>query len=117
MTLVLDSDDNIAYSALVIGAPTLAAILISMLHCHILSGYPTGKKASSESISIFRYLLIFSSFSAVIGNIVQVYGIENNSIEFTVSGHTSGRCLNLIQLSHCSIGKINAAYVYSHLSF
>lgn len=93
VTLVLDSDENIAYSALVIGAPTLAAIIISMLHCHILSGYPTRNGSSDENISNFRSLLIFSSLSAVIGNIVEVYGIENTSIKYTVSGNVSLRSL------------------------
>ena len=85
MTLVLNSDENIAYSALVIGAPTLSAIIISMLHCHVLSGYSTRKESSNENISLFRYLLILSSLSAVIGNVVQVYGIEHTSITLTVS--------------------------------
>lgn len=85
MTLVLDSDESIAYSALVIGAPTLAAIIISMLHCHILSGYSRRRETSNENISIFRNLLIVSCLFAVIGNIVQVYGIESTSIKLTVS--------------------------------
>ena len=88
VTLVLDSDENIAYSALVIGAPTLGAILISMLQCHIISGYPTRMESNTEKISMFRSLLIFSCLGAVIGNIVQVYGIENTSIKFTVSGNS-----------------------------
>jgi hypothetical protein len=96
VTLVLNSDENIAYSALVIGAPTVSAIIISMLHCRFLSGYSTRKDPSNENISIFRYLLIFSSLSAVIGNIVQVYGIVNTSIEFTVSGNFSLRSLRYV---------------------
>ena len=85
VTLILDSDDNIAYSALIIGAPTLAAIIVSMIHCHILSGYSTRKEPNSENIALFRYLLIFSCLSAIVGNIVQVYGIEHSSITLTVS--------------------------------
>ena len=81
----MDSDDNIAYSALIIGAPTLAAIIVSMIHCHILSGYSTRKEPNSENIALFRYLLIFSCLSAIVGNIVQVYGIEHSSITLTVS--------------------------------
>ena len=89
MTLVLNSDENIAYSALVIGAPALSAIIISMLHCHVLSEYYTKKESSNENISIFRYLLMLSSLCAVMGNVVQVYGIEHNSIELTVSENIS----------------------------
>lgn len=97
VTLVLDSDENIAFSALVIGAPTLGAILISMLHCHIISGYPTRMESNSEKISMFRLLLILSCLSAIIGNIVQVYGIENTSIKLTVSE------ILIITCSHCFI--------------
>jgi hypothetical protein len=82
---VLNSDENIAYSALVIGAPAISAIIISMLHCHVLSEYYSKKESSNENISIFRYLLMLSSLCAVMGNVVQVYGIEHNSIELTVS--------------------------------
>lgn len=85
MTLVLDSDENIAYSALVIGAPTLSAILVSMLHCHFLSEYTTRKESNDENVSIFRILLLFSCLSAVVGNIVQAYGIKHTSIQLTVS--------------------------------
>ena len=42
---------------------------------------------------MFRFLLIFSCLSAVIGNVVQIYGIENTSIKFTVSAKF--RCLFL----------------------
>jgi hypothetical protein len=85
VTLVLDSDDSIAYSALIIGAPIFSAIIVAAIHCHILSGYTTSKQTNSENIALFRYLLIFSCLSAIVGNIVQVYGIENDSISLTVS--------------------------------
>jgi len=86
VTFVLDSDESIAYSALVIGAPTLSAIMISMIHCRILSGYSTRKVSNKENINLFRYLLIFSSLSAIAGNAVQVYAIENQSIGLSILG-------------------------------
>ena len=86
----MDSDDGLAYSALVIGAPTLSAIIISMLHCHVLSGYSTRKEASNENIAFFRRLLICSCLMAVVGNIVQIYGIENTSTTLTVSENNLG---------------------------
>lgn len=85
MTLVLDSDIDIAFSALIIGAPILSAIIAAVIHCHILSGYTTRKEANDENIALFRRLLICSCLSAIVGNIVQIYGIENNSVFLTVS--------------------------------
>lgn len=87
MTLALESDDSIAYSALIIGAPIFSAIIVAAIHCHILSEYTTSKQTNSENIALFRYLLIFSCLIAIVGNIVQVYGIENNSISLTVSNN------------------------------
>ena len=85
VTFVLDSDENIAYSALVIGAPALSAIIISMIHCCILSGYSARQVINKENIDLFRCLLIFSCLSAIVGNLVQIYGIEHQSIAFSVS--------------------------------
>mmetsp|Transcript_3942 Transcript_3942/g.4382 ORF Transcript_3942/g.4382 Transcript_3942/m.4382 type:complete len:891 (-) Transcript_3942:32-2704(-) len=86
VTLVLDSDIDIAFSALIIGAPILSAIIAAVIHCHILSGYTTRKEANDENTALFRRLLIWSCLSAIVGNIVQIYGIENNSVFLTILG-------------------------------
>ena len=84
---VLNTTANKAYSAIIIGAPCVSAIIVSLIHCHILSEQTSmGRKPTQQSLWLFRYLFFFSAFAAVVGNIVQARGIARNSIPHTVLG-------------------------------
>lgn len=84
---VIDAAANSAYSAIIIGAPTISAILVSLVHCHILSDYTSmGRKPDLQTLRLFRILFFFSAFAAVLGNIVQAQGTKQGSIPQVVFG-------------------------------
>lgn len=72
-----------AHSALVIGAPSVAALLSALLHCYILSG---GSKAPMASVSSLRWLFLIAACFGVAGNAGHVYGVWENSISYAILG-------------------------------
>jgi hypothetical protein len=84
---VLDTTANTAYSAIIIGAPTISAIVISLIHCHVLSEQTSmGRRPDQKSLRLFRNLFFFSAFAAIVGNIVHARGIAHESIPHAVLG-------------------------------
>lgn len=79
VSLLLGADTKLAFSALLIGIPTVAAIVAAILHCYLLSGSPTGRKPNSVNLRPFFIFLVVSSLSAITGNVVQAYGIKHAS--------------------------------------
>jgi len=72
-----------AHSALVIGAPSVAAFLSALLHCYVLSGV---NKAPLRNLPSLRRLFVLASFLGAVGNGVHVYGVWNLSIAYSILG-------------------------------
>ena len=76
-------ESPVAHSALIIGAPNVAALLSALLHCYVLSG--EGKSPLS-TVSSLRWLFLLSALLGLAGNSVHVYGLWNASISYAVLG-------------------------------
>ena len=72
-----------AHSALVIGAPSLGALLSALLHCYVLSG---DSKAPLANLSSLRWLFLLAALFGVAGNAVHVYGVWEDSISYAILG-------------------------------
>ena len=86
-TFVASTGAPYAYSSIVIGAPNLAALLIVIFHCVILSGDSSshGRRASVNVRLVWK-LLIFSGFAGVAGNIINGVAIDRQSIRLALLG-------------------------------
>jgi hypothetical protein len=73
----------VAHSALIIGAPNVAAMLSALMHCFILSGEG---KAPLSNVSSLRWLFLLAALLGLAGNSVHVYGLWNDSMLFAVLG-------------------------------
>lgn len=79
------SGASVAYSAIVIGITSFSAILSTALQCYVLSGNSI-KRKTSHNIRPYRRLLLFSSFMAILGNVVSAHGIRKSSVPIVVLG-------------------------------
>lgn len=68
-----------AHSALVIGAPSLAALMSALLHCYVLSG-------DRNDVRSLRWLFLLASLLGFAGNCVHVYGVCMECIPLAVLG-------------------------------
>ena len=74
-----------AHSATIIGAPNAAAILISMIHCWIVSGENNLFRCRIGPWTI-KGSMIFSSLMGIAGNAVHAVAIDRSSIRLAVIG-------------------------------
>lgn len=72
------------YTAFIIGAPNLTSIIISALHCTVLSR--SSQSGDGYNFGTFRCLFILSALWAAVGNAVHARGIDKNSIPLSVVG-------------------------------
>jgi hypothetical protein len=71
------------YSATVIGAPSLSAILIASFHCFLLSRESATHRFRTI---LFRRLFLFSAFMGIVGNVVHALGVDQGSVEMAILG-------------------------------
>ncbi|CAB9504953.1 SPX domain-containing membrane protein [Seminavis robusta] len=83
ITFVLALQQPGVHSALVIGAPNVAALLSALFHCYVLSG---DSKEPLARISSLRWLFMLAALFGAVGNAVQVVGFWKNSMLLAVLG-------------------------------
>jgi hypothetical protein len=71
------------YSAMVIGAPGLSAIIAALFHCFFLSRESATPRLRTI---LFRRLFLFSAFMGMVGNIVHARGVDRGSVHLAVLG-------------------------------
>jgi hypothetical protein len=71
------------YSATIIGAPGLAAILVACFHCFLLSRESAAHRFRTI---LFRRLFLFSAFMGIVGNIVHARGVDQGSVDMAILG-------------------------------
>ncbi|KAG7355477.1 SPX domain containing protein [Nitzschia inconspicua] len=75
-----------ALSAMLIGLPALGAVLVAVFHCRFVMGESEGRTSSHGRLSRFNRFLLYSSTTAVAGNVVQAYGGWNLSLPTMLLG-------------------------------
>lgn len=76
---------KVALSAILIGLPTVSAIVMAIVHNRFLIEEQRGKRDVASSFSMYLVFMMMSSLSAIVGNAVQAYGIWNLSCLYVVS--------------------------------
>jgi hypothetical protein len=76
---------KVALSAILIGLPTVSAIVMAIIHNRFLIEEQRGKRDVASSFSMYLVFMMMSSLSAIVGNAVQAYGIWNLSCLYVVS--------------------------------
>lgn len=71
------------YSATVIGAPGLSAILVAFFHCFLLSRESATHRFRTI---LFRRLFLFSAFMAIVGNVIHALGVDRGSVDMAILG-------------------------------
>jgi hypothetical protein len=71
------------YSATVIGAPGLSAILVASFHCFLLSRESATHRFRTI---LFRRLFLFSAFMGIVGNVVHALGVDRGSVDMAILG-------------------------------
>lgn len=72
------------YTAIIVGAPNLTSIVVSALHCIVLSR--SSQSGNRYNFGTFRCFFIFSALWAALGNAVHARGIDIGSIPLAVMG-------------------------------
>lgn len=82
---VISTGASSAHAATIIGIPNAASLLVTLMHCFVLSGEPSSSR-SCYNVRLYRILFGLASFFAVIGNVVQAYAVNVGSIRIALLG-------------------------------
>jgi hypothetical protein len=85
-TFVLDSGANVAYSAAIVGAANLSAIISAAVHYYVLSQNGRSSRSAQVDFAPVRTFLAFSSVAAICGNLIHIHGIRYASVPYSVFG-------------------------------
>jgi hypothetical protein len=93
-------------SAIMIGVPNLSAIFMAALHCSLIPRESVAHRVPQQSIGIIRSLFIASSSFGVLGNVLHVFAVKNESIWLAIVGRfviglASAEILNRQYLNAC----------------
>jgi hypothetical protein len=84
-TLVRSGGYTSGYAAIIIGAPNLSSIIVTLLHCW-LETRESHIPPYRYQVRTFRKLFIFSCFVGTIGNAVHAIAVDNNSVRLGILG-------------------------------
>jgi hypothetical protein len=85
-TFVLDSGANVAYSAAIVGAANLSALVSAAFHYYFLSQNGRSSRSPNVDFAPVRSFLAFSSVAAICGNLIHIHGIRCSSVPYSVFG-------------------------------
>jgi len=86
LDFVLSTSTPITHLATIIGMPNFAAVIISVVHCAVISYQSASSTLIQDNVAILRFLSLLSASMAILGNLLQGIGVNIDSIDLVVLG-------------------------------